>query len=84
MVKELVIGVTLLKVLKFILLLQGQVNLLPLEMFLKVLLKFVKFRLITKKIQELLLKMNCMLPNCTTNYPKIFKDFCNNMLTNIS
>ncbi len=49
MVKELVIGVTsLLKVLKFILLLQGQGNLLPLEMFLKVLLKFVKSRLITK------------------------------------
>jgi hypothetical protein len=33
---------------------------------------------------ELLLKMNCMLPNCTANYPKIFEDFCKNMLTNIS
>jgi hypothetical protein len=33
---------------KFILLLQGQVNLLPLETFLKVLLKFIKSRLITK------------------------------------
>ncbi len=48
MVKELVIVVRLLKVLKFILLLQGQVNLLPLETFLKVLFKFVKSRLIMK------------------------------------
>ncbi len=28
--------------------------------------------------------MNFMLPNCMTNYPKIFEDFCKNMLTNIS
>jgi hypothetical protein len=72
------------QVLKFILLLQGQVNLLPLETFLKVLLKFVKTRLITKEFQELLLKMNFMLSNCTTNYPKKIEDFCKNMLTNIS
>jgi hypothetical protein len=67
-IKELVIGVPLLKVLKFIQLLQGQVNLFSLEKFLKILLKFVKSRLIMKQYQELLLNMNFMLPNCTTKY----------------
>jgi hypothetical protein len=30
------------------------------------------------------MEMNFMLPNCMKNYPKIFKDFCMNMLRNIS
>ncbi len=45
------------------------------RVLLKDLLKFVKSRLVTKYFQELLLKMNCMLPNCKKNYPKILEDF---------
>ncbi len=77
--KELVIGVTLLKVLKFIPLLQGQVNLLPLETSLKVLLNFFKSRLITNNFKKYYWKwiLCCQTARQTTQkYLRTFARIC--------